>query len=388
MHPFIIRRSGPASRLAAAFIALAGLALAAPVAQAQDATLTFSFGNGQISGGGTTYEFDVLVATDATSAASDTRIGDTQTYITYSTAGFGAAIGSSVVVTEGFLLQDVGFNAHVIVNVTDNDGDTFAVTTDFIPDGSPQFSTALTTTPQQLLHIALPIADPNQTAGLSFDVMLMQGQQYTATLVPFDVVIASDLDDSALPVELTGLEAQADGAEVVLSWRTASETNNAGFTVEVEREQATVGAGWQAVAFVAGAGTTAQAQRYAVRIPGLGPGLHRFRLKQTDFDGTFSYSSKVEVTIEVAGTYVLSPAYPNPFNPKTSFSLAVAQGQHVTAEVFDVMGRCIEMLFDEEMAAHQTRRFVWEAGNRPSGLYFLRITGEHFRQTQRVTLLR
>jgi hypothetical protein len=40
---------------------------------------------------------------------------------------------------------------------------------------------------------------------------------------------SAPLDDGAIPVELAGFTAATDDADVLLSWRTLSETNNAGF---------------------------------------------------------------------------------------------------------------------------------------------------------------
>jgi hypothetical protein len=119
---------------------------------------------------------------------------------------------------------------------------------------------------------------------------LMQGQTVT-----FGV---TDL----LPVELVAFDAVADGEAITLSWETASETNNAGFEVE----QLEAAAAWTAVAFVEGQGTTEAATAYTHRLDGLAPGAYTFRLKQIDFDGTFTYGPEVQAVIEVGGVYRLS----------------------------------------------------------------------------------
>ncbi len=97
---------------------------------------------------------------------------------------------------------------------------------------------------------------------------------------------------TALPVELMAVSATAVGRTARLSWTTASETNNAGFNVEQQ-----TGARWRDVGFVAGRGTTTEQATYAYAVEGLDAGLHRFRLRQVDFDGSTHYSSTVEVNI-------------------------------------------------------------------------------------------
>jgi len=256
----------------------------------------------------------------------------------------------------------------------------------------------------EIAEIIFTIGDPSQTADLSWDASLTRvfddgtiesppcdnTNDVQATEIALGTLLS---DDAFLPVELVSFEAQADGTDALLQWATASETNNAGFNVEwraATQPNAEEGAErqWLQVVWVEGAGTTEEAQLYRHRISGLEPGRHVFRLKQIDYDGTFEYSPEVEVAVEVGETFMLSRAYPNPFNPETSFRLAVAQAQAVTIEVYNVLGRRVEVLFDGEMAANQSRAFVWEAGDHPSGLYFIRSIGERFAETRQVTLVK
>ena len=189
-----------------------------------------------------------------------------------------------------------------------------------------------------------------------------------------------------LPVELVSFEATLDGTAVVLSWETASETNNAGFEIQHHASHGDVL--WAVLAFVEGAGTTEVAQRYRFRVEELLAGRHTFRLKQIDFDGAFEYSPDVTVPVEVPGVYQLSPAYPNPFNPSTQLTLAVAREQHVRLSIFDVQGRLVTRLYEGPLAAHTTFRFVFNAASQPSGLYVIHVAGETFIDTRAVMLLK
>ena len=91
---------------------------------------------------------------------------------------------------------------------------------------------------------------------------------------------------------------------------------------------------------------------------------------------------------EAPDAYRLTPAYPNPFNPQTQFTLTVIEEQHVRVEVYNLLGRRVKVLHDARLAAEQTYTFTFEASNVPSGIYLIRITGEQFSTTQRVTLLK
>ncbi len=187
-----------------------------------------------------------------------------------------------------------------------------------------------------------------------------------------------------LPVELVAFDALVDGSDVLLQWQTASETNNAGF--EIQRLSNNAGAEWAVLGWVEGHGTTLEAQHYTHRLEDLPPGAHRFRLKQIDYDGTFDFSPEVEVFIEIPGAYVLSDAFPNPFNPQTKFTLMLAAPQKVKVEVFDVAGRRVALLHEGLLEADRSHWFTFDARGLSSGLYFYRVAAERFTATKAMTL--
>lgn len=194
-----------------------------------------------------------------------------------------------------------------------------------------------------------------------------------------DVSITADV----IPVELTSFTGQSNGLNAVLAWETASETNNAGFEVQMD-----AGAGWQALGFVDGHGTTTEAQSYSYSTGELDPGTYTFRLKQIDFDGAFEYHGNVEVTIETPGTHTLSDVYPNPFNPTAQFALSVAREQNVDIALYNILGQQVATLFSGTVEANQTRTFTIDGNGLPSGAYLVRVVGEQFTETARITLLK
>ncbi len=86
--------------------------------------------------------------------------------------------------------------------------------------------------------------------------------------------------------------------------------------------------------------------------------------------------------------FVLTAAYPNPFNPRTSFSLRTERRQEVSVEVFNVLGISVEVLFKGTMDANETRTFTFEADDLPSGIYLYRVRAETFTATRQMTLLK
>ncbi|WP_456427241.1 T9SS type A sorting domain-containing protein, partial [Rhodocaloribacter sp.] len=102
----------------------------------------------------------------------------------------------------------------------------------------------------------------------------------------------------------------------------------------------------------------------------------------------FAFSPVVELTVDLPEPYRLTAAFPNPFNPRTSFELIVRRSQRVTVNVFDVLGRRVATLFDGTMAANETRSFSFDGAGLPSGLYLYRAEGETFSATRQALLLK
>jgi len=83
----------------------------------------------------------------------------------------------------------------------------------------------------------------------------------------------------------------------------------------------------------------------------------------------------------------LSAAFPNPFSARTTFSLTVPRRQHVTVEVFNLLGQRVRSLFDGDLVPDQAHIFVFDAANLPQGLYVYRARGETIVSTRQVVLV-
>jgi hypothetical protein len=233
----------------------------------------------------------------------------------------------------------------------------------------------------------VPASVPDNTDGGEFYYLFTSTANPAADGSDADIKTITVANNSgnnyALPVELTAFTATLDGSAATLAWATASETNNDGFSVE-----RFVAGGFEQIGFVPGAGTTLEAQSYTFTARDLEPGTHRFRLKQTDYDGAFSYSPEVEVTVGMEGAYALSSAYPNPFGASTQMSLSVKAAQEVEVAAYDVLGRRVATLFLGAMEAGASRALTLDAAPLAAGLYVIRAEGETFSATRTVTVVR
>lgn len=87
-------------------------------------------------------------------------------------------------------------------------------------------------------------------------------------------------------------------------------------------------------------------------------------------------------------THVLTSAYPNPFNPSSQFELTVAQRQHVSAALYNTLGQRVATLFSGTVDANQSQQVTIDGKSLASGLYTVRVQGEHFTDALRVTLMK
>ena len=84
----------------------------------------------------------------------------------------------------------------------------------------------------------------------------------------------------------------------------------------------------------------------------------------------------------------LSRPYPNPFNPSTTFRLAVESSQRVRVAVFDMLGRQVAVLLDTMLDPDQSTPITFDAGHLPTGAYMVRAQGETFLDYAQIQLVK
>lgn len=89
---------------------------------------------------------------------------------------------------------------------------------------------------------------------------------------------------------------------------------------------------------------------------------------------------------------MLAGAAPNPFNPATTIAFSLQQGGHVRLSVFDLGGRLVRVLVDEERAAGH-HEVPWDGRGGQgrelaSGVYVCRMVAGSFQATTRLTLVK
>jgi surface protein len=197
-------------------------------------------------------------------------------------------------------------------------------------------------------------------------------------------------DTSPLPVELASFSGRMDGEEkIALTWRTASETGNAGF--RVQRRAGEAGGAWTDVGFVestAEGGTTTEPQVYRFTDTELPFDAERltYRLKQLDTDGTAELSPAITVVRGPAETQLFA-SFPNPARQQATVRFAVAGGpQEVRVRLYDILGRQVQTVYEGPAEGRIERTL--DVSGLSSGAYVLRMQVGDRVQTRRLTVVR
>ena len=83
----------------------------------------------------------------------------------------------------------------------------------------------------------------------------------------------------------------------------------------------------------------------------------------------------------------LSNAYPNPFNPSTSFTISMSSTEMVSIDIYNIMGQLVDTIHKGELSAG-VHSFSWNGAEIASGAYFIRATTASNVATQKVTLMK
>lgn len=186
-----------------------------------------------------------------------------------------------------------------------------------------------------------------------------------------------------IPVELSLFTAGVDGNSVMLSWRTATELNTHSFIVERKSSDDN----WLTIGSVQAAGASTEIRNYSFVDNSVTEGKYSYRLRMNDLDGSYSYSSIIEIEIGSPMEFSLEQNYPNPFNPSTTINFSTAHTAIVKLVLFNQIGEEVKTLINQEMNAGKYS-LNFDASNLPSGVYFYKLTAGTFTSTKKFILMK
>ncbi|MES3629635.1 MAG: T9SS type A sorting domain-containing protein [Longimonas sp.] len=195
----------------------------------------------------------------------------------------------------------------------------------------------------------------------------------------------TEIGSGVLPVELASFTLQLNDNTVEARWRTLSETDNSGFTLEHRLQRH---ASWSALGFIPGAGTTSDSQNYSFSTEPLPFGMHYFRLLQHDHDGTTSVIADQRIEHRLTETPIIATLAPQPVRSQATLTVTTAEQHATRIELFDVLGRRLRTLYSGTLTPSDPHTITLSADDLSPGQYIIRIQSGPSLTTRRMVVVR
>jgi len=174
--------------------------------------------------------------------------------------------------------------------------------------------------------------------------------------------VASNIGCSTLPIELTNFTAKYNYKAVNINWTTANELNNNYFEVERSKD----GINFEIISNLKAKGNSNQIINYKDFDTQPLKGISYYRLKQTDNDGTFTYSKIEVINTEKPLEFTVAP---NPTN--TGEILINSEYNPNTENKIEVLDYTGKLLLEEKVSSSST---LLKLNQFAKGIYLIRVS--------------
>jgi len=180
-----------------------------------------------------------------------------------------------------------------------------------------------------------------------------------AGAISFDTNTVTMNCGAPLPIRLYSFTAQCEAREPLLRWITNTELNNDFFTVE----RSVNASNWQVIGQVDGAGNSTNKREYAYMDNEFFDHAY-YRLKQTDFDGTFEYSSAL--FLEVCAIESDIRIHPNPSTGIINMTIGGTNSTYQSIVIYSLQGK--RLYYSENVDSKI------DLSSAAEGIYFLHLS--------------
>ncbi|PLW92763.1 MAG: hypothetical protein C0592_09110 [Marinilabiliales bacterium] len=168
-----------------------------------------------------------------------------------------------------------------------------------------------------------------------------------------------------LPIELISFAGMCNTKkQTCLNWSTAAEINNDFFTVERSSDAIQ----WEDIANISGAGNSNTVQNYSFTDKNATEEKYFYRLKQTDFDGQYSYSDVILVENCDNNCNNIN-VYPNPVKEDLYLETSCLEEGNVSIKIYNTYGEM--KIFEESHVIRDYNRIRIDVSELDPGLYLL-----------------
>jgi hypothetical protein len=204
-----------------------------------------------------------------------------------------------------------------------------------------------------------------------------------------DFQIISPPPASLIVVSPNGGESFASNERTVIQWTSSRLAGK----VWIDLNRNYPSGSWERLTNSSG---TAMTGTFSWRVGGTATTCARIRILSTSSpavgdtsDANFTIRGKGERSPNFAlpAVTALAAAYPNPFNPATRIHYQLADAGHVTLDVFDLTGRRVARLVDQDQAAGEYR-VTFDGARLSTGMYLVRMQTGQYHSIQKLFLLK
>ena len=206
---------------------------------------------------------------------------------------------------------------------------------------------------------------PSQTNNAATNIVTTPG---ITLFGPFTLVKS----ESTLPIQLISFNAGINNdRQVDLDWETASEINNSYFTIQRSKDLNNV----EEIEDIPGAGNSSEKSTYHTVDKKPYWGDSYYRLKQSDFDGKFTFSEWKHVKLsdnDIREELTVENIFPNPFYDEFRVEYTVRESGEVTLQMINDIGQLI--FTDKTMATQGKNSYHFSNKNGiTTGMYYFNI---------------
>ncbi|MEA1874099.1 MAG: T9SS type A sorting domain-containing protein, partial [Bacteroidota bacterium] len=168
-----------------------------------------------------------------------------------------------------------------------------------------------------------------------------------------------------LPIVLKQFSVAKNNENIYINWITASEINNDFFTIEHSLD----GVNFTEIKRINGAGNCNREISYSFIDKNAKEGINYYRLKQTDFDGKYTYSKVQAVYFDEI--YINVEIYPNPVIGKV-LNIKTNNTENTSINIYNCIGEKMGIKITNKNNIH-----IIDVSNLPKGIYFVetRVVG-------------
>ncbi len=186
---------------------------------------------------------------------------------------------------------------------------------------------------------------------------------------------------SLLPITLLSFEGINEGGSNRLIWITNSEVDNDYFSLE----RSLNGIDWELFGTVQGAGTSQEAHFYSFRDEQPYLPISYYRLAQTDYDGTKTYSQIIAINSNPIDERI-SGVFPNPCNEITSFTYSGKSDETLSVKIINTFGQTVQSIEFNDIKNNQLMSISLD--HLSSGLYQIIYQQGNWNHSEKMTIIK